>query len=559
MSRFLNASTLVWCATSLFVALIILVPMYYLVVSSLGGQQGDINTYVRVLSSPGTVSAITNTLIYVFGVAVLSVLIGVPLAFLVERINIHPIAAKALRLSIIASVIVPGFLMAMAYVNLLGPNAGTINLFLRDVLSLDISRGPLDIFSVWGVLLLGTQSAVAFVFLVTSASLAKMNPELEEAAAIAGESSLGTVARITLPLIRNAIYAGALVSLASALTDYGIPHMLGFTVLTLRIREYMLTGDFAGAAAISVLVVLFALLVLAIYRKSMSNSNFAIVSGKGFHPRKFDIGRWSWPLNAFAYFYVFITVVLPIYGLVSVSLLQRLGGGVSWDNLTLNHYYNILFRDSFALNAFTNSVLLSAATAVTAAMLALIIGYLVVRKRNVLTAALDYLSVIPLGISGTALAVAIIMTVTNPPFAAFSLYGTLWVLFIAYFIRNFPLAIRPIQTTLSQLSTELEEAAYLSGATWLHTLRTILAPLVGPGIIAGAVLVFLGSLTEVSASIILRHIGTDTIATAILDIWDSGGGYQQASAFAVCIFFVMVLIALAPQVLMRKASVNNDQ
>lgn len=558
MSRFINASTLVWFATSLFVALIILVPIYYLLSSSFGGMHGNFDNYIRVLSSPGTISSVVNTLIYVLGVAVLSVLIGVPLAFLVERININPVAAQALRLSIIASIIVPGFLMAMAYVNLLGPNAGTINLLLRDVLSLDITRGPLDVFSIWGVLLLGTQSAVAFVFLVTSASLAKMNPELEEAAAIAGESNLGTVARITLPLVRNAIYAGALVSLASALTDYGIPHMLGFTVLTLRIREYMLTGDFAGAAAVSVLVVLFALLVLAVYRKSTGKGNFAIVSGKGFHPRKFDIGLWSWPLNVFAYFYVFITVLLPVYGLISVSLLQRLGDGVSLDNLTLNHYYNVLLRDNFALNAFTNSLLLSTATAVTAALLALVIGYLVVRKRNVLTAALDYLSVMPLGIAGTALAVAIIMTVTNPPFAALSLYGTLWVLFIAYFIRNFPLAIRPIQTTLSQISTELEEAAYLSGASWLHTLRTILAPLVGPGIIAGAILVFLGSLTEVSASIILRHIGTDTIATAILDIWDGGGGYQQASAFAVCIFVVMVLIAVIPQFLMRKASANND-
>src|SRR5690606_6062290 len=140
----------------------------------------------------------------------------------------------------------------------------------------------------------------------------------------------------------------------------------------------------------------------------------------------------------------------------------------------------MLAWDSLAVQAFWNSIRLAFGAALITSLMAIVIGYITVRRKSVQSTLLDYISIIPLGLAGTALGVAIISMVLNPPVRSLGLYGTLWVLLIAYVIRNFPLALRPVQTTLSQVSPELEEAARMSGAGWFHTVRTILLPLIMP-------------------------------------------------------------------------------
>ncbi len=535
---------------TLVAAALILLPTLYLAYMAVHpGAAFSLEPAIAILRSAGTVEALVNTLIYVSGVSVLSVAIGVPLAFLVERTDISHTARQVIRLAVISSLITPAFLTAMAYINLLGPNAGVINVALREVFGEGDGRGPINIFHISGVLLLGAQQSAAFVYLIAAASFAKMNPELEEAAAIAGAGRWRTIATVTLPVMRNAILAGALLAMATSLADYGTPHMMGFTVLTLRIREYMLAADFSGAAVVSLLLVVLSLAVLALYRRSLGAGSYSTVTGKSFRPTPFEIGRARHVLTVLAYLFAFLAVVLPILGLISTSLLDRLGYGFHFDNLTLKHYRHVLITDGFVLHALWNSLRLAAGAAVITAVMAFVIGYVTVRMRTAWGAFLDYVSVIPLGIAGTALAVALIMTVANPPFRSLGLYGTLWIILIAYVIRHLPLAVRPAQTTLMQISTELEEAARLSGASWARTMWTVTIPLIRQGITAGAIVVFLASLTELSASIIVRHIGTDTISTAIMDLWDGGGGYQRASAVAVCVFVAMVALVAVLQAL----------
>lgn len=535
-------------AFALAVALLILVPTGHLVASAFFPRGTfQIGTALSVITHPATVQAIINTVIYVVGVSIISVLMGVPLAFLTERTDISGLAKQAIRLSVISALITPAFLVAMAYVNLLGPNAGVINVGLRALFNLPIDRGPINIYHIAGVLLLGAQQSVAFVYLIASASFSKMNPELEEAASISGARRWVVIGTVTLPVVRNSILAGGILSLATALADYGTPHMVGFTVLTLRIRSYMLQADFTSAAVVSLLLVLMSLLVLALYRKSAGSDGFATVTGKSFHPTPFRIGRAKLWLTGLAYLYAFLSVVLPVLGLLSTSLLDRLGVGFRLDNLTLRHYGDIIGGDGFVLRAISNSLILAASAAVICAVMAALIAYITMRRRSVTATLLDYVVVIPLGIAGTALAVALVMTVTNFPLRQLGLYGTLWILLLAYVIRHLPLAARPAQTSLSQISPELEQAARLAGAGWPRTMVTVTLPLIRPGVIAGAIIVFLASLTELSASIIVRHIGTDTIATAIMDLWDGGGGYQRASAVAVVVFVSMVALVVIAQ------------
>lgn len=550
--------TLLWFLTTLFVLCLILIPGFYLARAAFWPETGaGIYAFLNSLSAPATVRAAENTLIYVVGVTTLSTLIGVPLAFLVERTNISPLARDIIRFSVIFSVITPGFLTAMAYVNLLGPNNGALNLVFRSIFGLDITRGPINIYSLPGVIFLGTQHAVAYIFLITAASFSRMNPEFEEAAAIAGTPRWRIIATITLPLARNAILAGVLIAATGALADYGTPYMLGYTVLTIRIRQYMLEADFGGAASVSLLLVAVSVALFFVYRMAIGRGSYATVTGKSFRPGKFDVGRARMLLSLLAFAFALLAVVLPTLGLIGSSLLHRLGSGFQWDNLTLRHYEQVLFQSGLIRTAFFNSFVLGAAAAVLSAVLALVIGYITVRLRGRYALFIDYVAVIPLGFAGTALAVALIITVVNPPFAVLGLYGTLWILLAAYLIRNFPLAIRPVQTSMMQVSAELEEAARSLGGSWLHTMRTITFPLILSGVWAGMVLVFLGSFTELSASIILRHIGTDTVATAILDLWDGGGGYQRASAVAVCVFlgiggFVIIAQKLTGRSLFRE-------
>ncbi len=539
---------LVWLLVTIAVVGMIVLPTFYLLYAAFASEEGfTVATFVKTLTSTRTVSALMHTIVYVIGVTVIGVLVGVPMAFLVERTNMSQRTKQVVRLTIIASVITPGFLSAMSYVNLLGPNAGLINLGLRALLGLDIDRGPINVLSLPGVLLLGAHSGIAYIYLIAAASFSKMNPDFEEAAAITGAGRLRIIRTVTLPLVRNAIYAGALVTMLTALADYGTPHMVGYTVLTLRIREYMVQGDFPAAASVSLLLIFMSMLVLAVYRLATRRGDFSTVTGKSFQPKTFEIGAWRHLLGALLWIFAVLAVALPVAGLFAASLLDRLGDGLAWDNFTLRNYRDMLSSGSLAMTAFWNSIRLATGAAVITSIMAIVIGYITVRFRSTGSTLLDYVSVVPLGLAGTALGVAIIITVLNPPFRSLQLYGTLWVLLFAYVVRNFPLALRPVQTTMSQISAELEEAARMSGAGWLRTTLTVTLPLIRPGVAAGFVLVFLGSLTEISSSIVLRHIGTHTISTAIIDIWDGRGGYQGASAVAILLFVLMVVVVGAVQ------------
>ena len=541
---------LVWLIVTVAVVGMIAVPSAYLVYEAFASDRGfTLDAFLSTVGNPRTIAALINTLIYSTGTTIISIVIAVPLAILTERTNTSKLTKQVVRVTVIASVITPGFLAAMSYVNLLGPNAGMINLLIRELLGLDINRGPLNIFSIVGVLLLGSHGGIAYIYLICAASLSKMNPEFEESAAISGSGKLRIVRTITLPLVRNAVFSGALVSMLTSLADYGTPHMVGYTVLTLRIRELMIYSQFDAAASASILLIGLSLLVLALYRFSIRKGDFSTVTGKSFQPGTFDIGRWLPLATVLLWTYALLAVVLPIAGLAITSLLDRLGDGPRWGNYTLDHYRTMLAWDSIAVQAFWNSIRLAIGAAVITSLMAIVIGYITVRRKSVQSTVLDYISIVPLGLAGTALGVAIISMVLNPPVRSLGLYGTLWVLLFAYVIRNFPLALRPVQTTLAQVSPELEHAARMSGAGWFRTVRTILLPLIMPGVSVGFVLVFLHALTEISASIVLRNIGTQTVSTAIIDIWDGRGGYQGASAVAIVLFVLMISVVALAQAL----------
>jgi iron(III) transport system permease protein len=555
----IELGTLVWLAAVILVVFLVCVPVGFLAYESLTTEAGGLSLahYPRVLRRAYVLEAVRNTIAMAVGIAGLGVLIAVPLAFGVSRTNM---AGKALvKNSVIVAIMTPPFLLAMAYIILAGPNAGLANRLIRWLFNLSSPAGPFNVFSLWAMIVLGVPTGAAIIFLQAFPALENMDPSLEEAARMSGVGPLGTALTVTLPLMRPAIFSGVLLSVGTSIAMYGVPHMLNIKVLTLAIREAVLVMDFKAAAVLSVLVTVMSLAAIFLYRVSVGTSKrYQTITARGFRPNVMRLGASRHLFTAFGVAYAFFAFVLPYTTLGMASFLRSLGLGFTWENLTLRNYAQLI-QTPLPRLAFQNSMVLGVATASVVTALGVVIGYLIVRLSARGRQVLDYLTGLPMGIAGTALAAGLIFMYLTPPLSALGLYATLWLLLIAYATRQLPVAVRYCQGALMQVSSELEEASRLCGATWLQTLWGITLPLVKTGIVYAWILVFIQAFPELSSSILLRNVGTDVVATAILDLWDGSGGLPVAAAFAAVVFVLITVMVALAQKLGRRSLIGTSR
>ena len=544
----LDLAKLVWVLSAALLVYMIAVPFGYMAYESLTDAQGGatLANIPKYFGMAFVLEATANTFLLSGAVTLLSVLLGVPLAFGVSRTDMW--GKGLVRSTVLLSIITPPFLRAIAYVILAGPNVGYLNQLLRFLLGLSVESGPLDIFSAWGFVVLSIPGGVAFVFLQTASAFENMDPSLEEGARLAGATPRQTALRITLPMAKHAMLSGALLAFSVSLAMYGIPHILNVNVLTIAIRKSLLMPlDFKAASTLSMVVLVASLLTLWLYRLSVrSAKKFQTITGRGFRPGVMRLGRWRHCFTALGLLYGIFAFVLPYGMLVLVSCMRRIGYGLELDNFTLRNYLYI-WTEPLPRTAIINSFILATASSTVVVLLGIVIGYLIARTRVRGRAVLDYLAVLPLGIAGTALAAGLIIVYLNRPLSALGVYATLWILLIAYVTRFIPFGVRYCQTAFMQVSQELEEAARLGGANWFQTVRHILLPLIKRGALYAWIVAFLSAFPEISASILLRNIGTDVVATAILDMWDGTGGLPAASALSVMVFLVLTLLVLLAQ------------
>jgi iron(III) transport system permease protein len=541
----LDLAKLVWALSAALLVYLIVAPFGYMAYESLTDARGHatLTNIPKYFGMPFVLEATTNTFLLSGAVTLLSVLLGVPLAFGVSRTDMW--GKGLVRSTVLISIITPPFLRAIAYVILAGPNVGYLNQLLRFLLGLTVETGPLDIFSAWGFVVLSIPSGVAFVFLQTASAFENMDPSLEEGARLAGATPRQVALRITLPMAKHAVLSGALLAFSVSLAMYGIPHILNVNVLTIAIRKSLLMPlDFKAASTLSMVVIAASLLTLWFYRLSVrAAKKFETITGRGFRPSVMRLGPWRHGFTLLGFLYGFFAFVLPYGMLVVVSFMRRIGYGLEPDNFTLWNYLYI-WTEPLPRTAILNSFLLATTSATIVVLLGVVVGYLIARTRVRGRAVLDYLAVLPLGIAGTAFAAGLIIVYLNPPLSALGVYATLWILLIAYVTRFIPFGVRYCQTAFMQVAQELEEAARLGGANWFQTVWHILLPLIKRGALYAWIVVFLSAFPEISASILLRNIGTDVIATAILDMWDGTGGLPAASALSVLVFLVLTLLVL---------------
>jgi iron(III) transport system permease protein len=269
------------------------------------------------------------------------------------------------------------------------------------------------------------------------------------------------------------------------------------------------------------------------------------------------LGAWRHLFTGLGLLYAVFAFLLPYVMLVLVSFMRRIGYGLQPDNLTLSNYLYI-WTEPLPKTAILNSFGLATASATLVVLLGIVIGYLIARTQARGRAILDYLAILPLGIAGTALAAGLIIVYLNRPLSLLGVYATLWILLIAYVTRFVPFGVRYCQTAFLQVSQDLEEAARLGGANWFQAVWHILLPLIKRGALYAWIVVFLSAFPEISASILLRNIGTDVVATAILDMWDGTGGLPAASALSVLVFLILTVLVLLAQRVSGRSMLENS-
>ncbi|WP_158602701.1 ABC transporter permease [Jiangella rhizosphaerae] len=527
-------------------AYLVLSPLFYLAWRGLTTGEGfSLANISAAYSVEGTPEMLVNSFVFAFGSAAVSTVSGTALAFFCVRSN-APLKPLLYAASIVP-LIIPGILFTIAWVFLLSEDVGVINILLRSV-GLDFLQ--IDAFSLLGMALIDGMHLSPLVFLLMFAAFKATDPALEESALMSGASVPSVIRKVTLPLVRPALFGAILVMVVRGLESFETPAVLGIPsgnwVFTSRIYQalhtYPVRYDIAAIYSISLLLLTVAGL-LFVQRVNRRGERFQTISGKGFRPRPLDLGRWRWPVSVLFALYFVVVVVLPVAILVWMSLLPyyQTPSIDALDTLTLRNYER-MFDMPGVVDAVRNSAILAVTSATAVMLFTSVVAWFVLKSRMRGARFLETLASFPLAMPGLVLGVALIFIYLRSPLP---IYGTLLILFIAYVTRYLPYGIRYATSSLGQVSAELEDSAQMSGATWRDTFRRVVVPLMAPGIVAGWVYIVVVSVRELSSSILLYSQDTRVLSVTIWELWENGETGVLAAVGVVMVVALMILVGVA--------------
>ncbi len=554
--RRLRLAHFIMGAAILALAVLVVFPLLWLLLGSLRGPHGlSLDHFSAVLSDRLYLIPLRNSLVLGGWTALFSVLIGVVLAWAVSRTDVP--AKPLLQIAATLSYLSPPFLTAIAYTYLFSPNAGLVNVFMRDVVELPWLT--FNIFSMPGLVLVTVAHTFPFVYLLASAALRSVDASYEEAAQILGAGKLRTATAITLPLVAPAILSGALLSFVNAIALFGSQAILGLPgrILTLPTRIYALFDyppEYGLASALSLVFVLITVVALYAQRAFLARRSYVTLAGKGARPQQVRLGALRWVLLGVAAGVFVVSIVAPYGTLIAVSF-SKSWGLAFWKGLTLANYKFILFDYNVTQRAILNSLLLAILAATLVVLLGAVIGWIDLRTGIPRRGLLDYAALVPLGLPGIVVAVALIQFWLAMPIP---LYGTLMILLLAYVGRYIPLGVRAANASLRQIDPSLEESAQILGASWGTILREVTLPLIRPGLFAGWLLVFVPAIQELSASILLFSSGSITLAVAVYNLYENGYIEPVAALAMINMLIIATAIWLARRVGGRPLAAQRD-
>ncbi|MFD7443671.1 ABC transporter permease [Streptomyces sp. NPDC059909] len=478
----------------------------------------SLDAYHDLVTSDSFKTIAWDTAVFTIGASVLAIVLGSAMAWLVARTNM---AGKGFVYGCaFLSFAIPGMIEATGWILLLGKGAG-------------IARGPIEAVFGWapvvqsmpGIVITQAWSWAPMVFMLLVAPFRAMDASLEESALVCGAKRFTLLRRISGPLMAPSILAVLILVVVRAVQAFEFPLFLGssagirtFTTEIYSSLRKSFVPDYATAAAFGTMLVFFLSLGLYLYhRATRVSSKFATVTGKAFRAREADLGPWRWVAGAGA-FLVFMVYLAPVLAMMLTSFWPQIGRGDGLGELTLRNYEQVAgYRDIWT--GVSNSIVVGVGSATAATLLCLVAAFIIVRSKVRGRQMLDHVLSVPIVIPGTVLGLAFLITYLRVPFGV---YGSLWLIVLAFVTHYAPYAMRYVQPALLQISPDIDDSSRVAGASESTVFRRILLPLTMPAVIGSWLYVFFHAVRDVSIVSMLYTAATPVVATQLLDMWKDG-------------------------------------
>jgi iron(III) transport system permease protein len=526
---------------------LIVLPMSWLVYFSVTDRNGGftLDNFHQLVTSADFLDPLITTFILATTASLACCAVAAPMGWLVARTDMP--LRRTVRFLVMASFVTPPFLGAIAWELLAAPNSGLINRAYRLLTGAPQDDHLFNIYTFPGLIFVIACYTFPYVFVLIANALDRIPGDLEDASSILGGRTWTTARRVTIPLALPALVAGALVAFLQSMTLFGSPAILalpaGFHTMTTKIWslfQYPPKPELAAAASLPLLVL--TVVLLRAEHFILGRRGFSVVGSKSGDPRLVRLGAFKWPALGLCLFVLLNPVFLPYGALLNATFSRVASQFVTFDNFTLHNIEFVFFELSSTEVALKNTFILGAAAATIGTLIAVVISYLTIRKAVVGHRVLGFLATVPVAIPGIVLGVGLFLSYTRPPFV---LYGTLWILLIAFVTISLPAAYQQMQAAFRSVHSDLEDASRILGATRLQVLAHITAPLLRISVIATWCFVFVGVMRELSAAIMLFTSETKVISVLIFDLNESGdlAAISVLGLFMLLITFAVVILA----------------
>lgn len=546
----LNTRTALTPSLIVIVGFLTVCPVVMLVFGSFSEGLGafgsfTLEKYIQSYSDPDFAGIIVNTAIFTIGSAFVATVLALFLAYLNTRTNI-PLKFLFRIISIIPMMI-PHILFSVSWVLLLNPSNGMINLFLREILSLQGS--PFNIYTLQGMILVEGLLDLPIAYLIIAPAMAAFDVSLEESSKVSGASNLRTLTRVTLPVLRPAILASFILVIVRSLASFAVPSIVGMPgriyVLSTHIYRIIATGfvaDYGTAAAVGMTALAASITLIYLYRYLTSESEkYVTISSRGYRPTLIDLKNAKYPLFGIVGILSFVLIVLPVVVLFYTSLVpySMVPSAKAFSMMSWKNWVEVL-GDPISLLSLKNSVFLGIVGATLGVILSIFVSYVIVKVRTRAAGVLESLSFLSFSFPGIVVGVGFMWFFVWTP-----LYATIWSLLIGYIATYLPYGVRPLSSAFVQIHSHLEESSRVCGGGILYTLRRIVIPLLIPGVVSGWILMATMFVRELTLSVVLSRPGTEVLAVQIFRFAEDGLWGKLSALGIMMIFISTTLVVIA--------------
>ena len=543
--RHLDKSLFVWVLLIGVLLVLVVNPLARLLWASFEhGATGafTLENYAAAYGRWRYLEALWNSLVLGLAVAVLGTVFGVPMAWAVSRTDMP--AKGLVWAAILGTFIVPSYLGAVAWILLAGPNAGWLNRLY--VWLTGAASGPLNIYSMAGLVLVIACYSFPYAFVFTRSALDLISSEMEDAASTLGAGTLRTMLRVTLPLTLPAILGAFIVEFLEAIALFGAPALIAlparFQVMTTMLWQFFeFPPKVQVAAAYSMPLLGITVLLFWLQRRIIARKGYVALTGKGGERRLIRLGRWRWVMLGYCLFVTSLSFFLPMLVVLQAAFAKAWGRGFGLDNITLENLRFVLIDQPITRTATLHTFVYGGTAAALALGLAFAIAYIVHRRLVPLGGALAYIAMAPFVIPGIVLAIGFYAAYTTPPLV---LYGGAWILILAFTTRFLPIAYANSDAAIRSLNPELEDAVRILGGGRLLAMRRVVGPLLKRGLAGAFILVFIPATRELSSAIFLYTTGTQVLSVLLFDKSDEGN-FEILSSIGLILVVITVALVLA--------------